>query len=394
LLDDTLWDALKPKLPAASIGALVALTKEARTNAAWLKATGMPRPARATGDPTPTPGGLAAITGVRDKATKELGLDQENVKKRTLMEQRLVTLKGNEAKAGTTVKDAEGAIMRMRAVQQDRLAAYERVFSSLDDERDALVRLYEPLSERVRRDPRLSKLAVVVNRVVDIAAWARRGEDLFDLRRPPFSGHGYLEKEAATRLKAAWVTGSPSDVVAAMRDFYEGPVSKALDALAQGKTPQDVGSWFFSTDHISIRYSIEYEGVQIARLSPGTRGVVLLTLYLALDEWDVRPLLIDQPEENLDPSSVYDDLVPFFRDAAERRQIIMVTHNANLVVNTDADQVIVANAVRPDLVSLPHFTYESGGLEDPFIRAHVCRLLEGGEDAFRKRGLRYDLRNG
>ena len=56
---------------------------------------------------------------------------------------------------------------------------------------------------------------------------------------------------------------------------------------------------------------------------------MLLTLYLGLDQWDRRPLVIDQLEENLDPSSVYDSLVPFFREAALRRQIVMVTHNAN-----------------------------------------------------------------
>jgi energy-coupling factor transporter ATP-binding protein EcfA2 len=108
---------------------------------------------------------------------------------------------------------------------------------------------------------------------------------------------------------------------------------------------------------------------------------VLLTLYLALDEWDERPLIIDQPEENLDPRSVYADLVPFFRDAARRRQIIMVTHNANLVVNTDSDQVIVAEAQRNAPNELPTFRYVAGGLEDPAIRNHVCRLLEGRENA-------------
>jgi energy-coupling factor transporter ATP-binding protein EcfA2 len=169
---------------------------------------------------------------------------------------------------------------------------------------------------------------------------------------------------------------------------HAGP---ALDALAQDSTHFDFGEWLFSTDHISVRYGIQYEGVEIAHLSPGTRGVVLLTLYLALDQWDQRPLIIDQPEENLDPRSVYSDLVPFFRDAAKRRQIIMVTHNANLVVNTDSDQVIVAEAERRSPTALPQVQYLAGGLEDPLIRSHVCRLLEGGEEAFRKRGQRYGV---
>jgi len=70
--------------------------------------------------------------------------------------------------------------------------------------------------------------------------------------------------------------------------------------------------------------------------------IVLLLLYLVLDQHDKRPLVIDQPEENLDPKSVFDELVPDFRAARARRQVIVVTHNANLVVNTDADQILVA----------------------------------------------------
>jgi hypothetical protein len=95
--------------------------------------------------------------------------------------------------------------------------------------------------------------------------------------------------------------------------------------------------------------------------------------------------------KNLDPRSVFSDLVPFFRTAAKRRQIIMVTHNANLVVNTDSDQVVVAEAERSSPLTLPLFSYFSGGLEDPSVRRDVCRLLEGGGDAFRKRAQRYGM---
>ena len=157
----------------------------------------------------------------------------------------------------------------------------------------------------------------------------------------------------------------------------------------QGVSPAQIGEWLFSTDHIHVRYAIQYDGLSLNRLSPGARGVVLLTLYLALDGWDRRPLVIDQPEENLDPRSIYEDLVPFFRYAACRRQVIMVTHNANLVVNTDSDQVIIADADRVDPEALPNFTYKSGGLEDASICRDVCQLLEGGSDAFERRRKRY-----
>jgi predicted ATPase len=67
--------------------------------------------------------------------------------------------------------------------------------------------------------------------------------------------------------------------------------------------------------------------VDIERLSPGARGIVLLLLYLATDREDDRPRIIDQPEENLDPKSVFDELVERFPEARLQRQIIIVTHN-------------------------------------------------------------------
>ena len=146
--------------------------------------------------------------------------------------------------------------------------------------------------------------------------------------------------------------------------------------------------WLFSTDHLRIEYGISYDGVDIRRLSPGTRGIVLLLLYLALDHADGRPLVIDQPEENLDPKSVFDELVDLFIDAKAKRQVIIVTHNANLVVNTDADQVIIADAGSHPQGALPPISYEAGGLENDQIRRAVCDILEGGEHAFRERARR------
>lgn len=111
-----------------------------------------------------------------------------------------------------------------------------------------------------------------------------------------------------------------------------------------------------------------------------------------MDINDRRPLIIDQPEENLDPNSVYEELVPHFRKARQRRQIIIVTHNANLVVNTDADQVIVAEATRTLEPGLPIISYHSGSIENADIRRSICETLEGGERAFLEREKRYRLR--
>jgi energy-coupling factor transporter ATP-binding protein EcfA2 len=125
-------------------------------------------------------------------------------------------------------------------------------------------------------------------------------------------------------------------------------------------------------------------------------------IYLDVDK-DYRPLIIDQPEENLDNRSVYSTLVEYFRSAKGKRQIILVTHNANLVVNADADQVVVANFDLDRSRQTTVIEYVAGSLEfakkkdgtDPSaltcqgIRVHVCEILEGGDEAFKRRESKY-----
>jgi predicted ATP-dependent endonuclease of OLD family len=127
---------------------------------------------------------------------------------------------------------------------------------------------------------------------------------------------------------------------------------------------------------------------------------------LGINENEYRPLIIDQPEENLDSRSIYTLLKGYFRKAKLRRQIIMVTHNPNLVVNTDSEQVIVANFDRESKNQASKICYVSGSLENTIkydesiknilesqgIREHTCEILEGGVKAFEERERRYSIK--
>ena len=89
---------------------------------------------------------------------------------------------------------------------------------------------------------------------------------------------------------------------------------------------------------------------------------------------------------------MFEERVAIFISAKAKRQVIMVTHNANLVINTDADQIIVADAGPHAAGGLPPITYKAGGLENAEIRKAVCDILEGGEEAFRERARRLRVR--
>lgn len=396
ILSDEDWKLLQPDVPEQALSRLAELVNESEMKVVTLREKGLPvdteqSSAEKSGLEAMNPQGLSALEAQLKTATEELGLDRANAKKRASLQTKLAAAKQKEQKTTQQLAYAKDACGRRAQLQAKRLEEYQRVFDALMAEEEKLKELYEPLSKQIEADTRLEKLSFAVKRIVDIDAWAKRGEQLLDLRKQPFQEQG-AAGVAKVELLDSWMRGTPGEARAALKAFMDRHVSKAMAALKNDKTLVEFGEWLFSTDHISVRYAIEYEGVDVANLSPGTKGVVLLTLYLGLDRWDQRPLVIDQPEENLDPRSVHTDLVPFFRDAARRRQIIMVTHNANLVVNADSDQVIVANALRESPKNLPTIEYVSGGLENTVIRSAVCELLEGGEDAFIKRGQRYGIR--
>jgi hypothetical protein len=303
----------------------------------------------------------------------------------------------------TRLTDAQGAAARRKDLQAERDDTYGRVFEAIINEQNVLAGLYAPLMARLAGSSgTLKKLSFSVRRIADVQTWGSFAEEeLLDRRKTgPFYGRGSRIAAATDALKPAWETGSAAEVQAAMTAFMGKFLKDLLSHAPYAPTQQaefrawskQFAHWLFGTEHIAVRYEISYDGVDIRKLSPGTRGIVLLLLYLALDDSDDRPLIIDQPEENLDPKSVFDELVALFIAAKAKRQVIMVTHNANLVINTDADQIIVAEAGPHPSGGLPPISYVAGGLENAAIRKAVCDILEGGEAAFRERARRLRVR--
>jgi hypothetical protein len=385
VLEPADWEKLRLRPDDAAASLVDAKLRLSRARAQALRAHGSTETIEDGGQKA----GLEVLLAAVDVAKKALGEDAERTKRRMELGRRLDIANRDEARWSGVLADAEKASERISAAQTARLDAYENIFKTIDEEVSTLRTLYEPLEKRLATDTDLSLLHFEVVRHVDIDAWVSGAEQtLFDGRKLRLPD-GKSLREAVEPLHAVWRTGTPSAIRLAHATFLSAHIDAFIKALRAGVSPLDLGRWAFATDHISVRYGIQSEGRNITNLSPGARGVVLLSLFLAIDQHDERPLVIDQPEENLDPRSIYTTLRKFFRSATRRRQIIMVTHNANLVVNTDSDQVIVAEAAPGEAGKLPQVTYVAGGLEDSDIWQHVCTYLEGGAEAFRKRGVRY-----
>ncbi len=157
-----------------------------------------------------------------------------------------------------------------------------------------------------------------------------------------------------------------------------------------------------------VHYIIQSGGDTINDMSPGKKALVLLQLIISLEKGNC-PILIDQPEDDLDNRSIFNDLVRYLREKKKERQIIVVTHNANVVVGSDAEEVIIANQDGKETENYSRrFEYRCGAIEEitpvydrdrvkkgvlyqKGIQEQICDILEGGKDAFDLRRNKYSL---
>ncbi|WP_400263110.1 hypothetical protein ACFX5U_08590 [Sphingobacterium sp. SG20118] len=161
-------------------------------------------------------------------------------------------------------------------------------------------------------------------------------------------------------------------------------------------------------DYFFDYWDVIYDDDELKKMSTGKASFVILMLIVGLSK-SKSPILIDQPEDNLDNRSITKNLVEYLRNKKLERQIILVTHNANVVVNADAENVIVANQKGQndkETTSPYQFDYINGSIENSVlfdinetdllksmgIKEHIADIVEGGEEAFKKRERKYGFR--
>lgn len=361
----------------------------------------------------------AAIADVRNFAMKRLGEAVSSLSRHTTSSMRELTLaseglaKDNTElferfKANESIVDLE----EKRAAQDLNLQKRAAVSSSIDKCSEDLDNAVSAISATISsRDSELIDFADRFNREVS-------GYESLEFRVE--SG---FDPDSLGNLLAKVDKGSRNDFVFGRGESAQLEIGKVqqnvrgvLDGLASGgfkikraETPRNFGQILLSESPM-IRFGASLDGDVIggfssSTMTPGKQSLFALTLILsnAGAEW---PLLIDQPEDDLDSRSIYFEIVKFIKIQKKRRQILMVTHNANLVVGSDAECVIVANRDGDDRKNQDDktFDYASGSLEDTKepqqckfeldrlgIREHVVELLDGGSEAFKKRQEKYKL---
>jgi len=136
---------------------------------------------------------------------------------------------------------------------------------------------------------------------------------------------------------------------------------------------------WFPEDSLEVDYKRGNDWASIEQGSPGQQTAAILAFLMSHGR---EPMILDQPEDDLDNHLIYDLVVRQIRQSKQERQIIIATHNPNIVVNGDAEMVIaMASKHGQCVVNEP----ASGALQESAVRDEVCKVMEGGRDAFLKR---------
>ena len=362
-------------------------------------------------------------------------LQLEKSRQQKLTELSTVEKKTNQeiASLRTTLQKCSKAEKMLPDLKNKQKAYFADFFITLFEEKKVLEEIYKPLEQTLREggdDKNLFQFTVKMD--FDHQQMAERGDQLIDHRKAG-SFYNKNERELLDKLGilkegilsldfllGLWQDSDGNSKLAdanmrKIQSLTSGVIqlfvaNKALSEeenivrqLNTSYSITDFYNWLYATDYYKLSYSIQFDDKKIDELTPGLKGIALLILYLDLDQ-EHKPILIDQPEENLDNRSAYTTLVQYFREAKKKRQVVIVTHNANLVVNTDSEQVVAANFDRNREEQNANICYVSGALENSFednstdsvlyskgIRQHCWYVLEGGPEAFQKREQKYNF---
>lgn len=268
------------------------------------------------------------------------------------------------------------------------------IFNLYENNQKEYPRIIEKLNERARKasDDRLEIKGLIKYRV---SKFSRAKDEFTDLRKNHLiQGFSMLHDDRD-------LIDFSHDLGQQIRDIFKEIVGNRYPLKKSRKRAVEI----LLEDHFVDFWETYYDGDEMSKMSTGKASFVILRLIAELGE-SKAPILIDQPEDNLDNRSISKELVEYLRSSKLERQIILVTHNANVVVNADSENIIVANQKGQndrESSSPFRFDYINGALENSRevdkdekdllksmgIREHIAEIVEGGKEAFKKREEKY-----
>lgn len=223
----------------------------------------------------------------------------------------------------------------------------------------------------------------------DFKNFAETGEDILDLRTVRESKmqkvsllDSELLKDIINAIEKLIESKSNNSEIGKLTEIMKQKIADLLKIKKSTRTNEHLYEWLFG-DYLSLNTEIYFNGIYLEKLSLGQKCTVLLKVYLAQGE---NTIFIDQPDDNLDNEFIMNELVRAIRKAKLNRQVVIASNNANVVINSDAEQVIVAEYKNGKIA------YTMGAIEEPIIKEKAIHILEGGRIAFETREKKYDFK--
>ena len=275
----------------------------------------------------------------------------------------------------------------LEALYERRKKIIEKIYDYHEMNCDVLRKIYSPIEERLTNV--LELMEEKINFSVQVTVDQNLTESILNQIDQRYSGffnskqlgtanlNGLIEETKFNKKES--VISFINDIYSKITEDYD-----LIDKILSGKT-LDFYNYIGSMEYLKSQYILKLGNKDLKQLSPGERGIVLLIFYLSLSKSNI-PLIIDQPEDNLDNQSVYNKLVPCIKNAKKNRQIIIVTHNPNIAVACDSEQIIYCEINK----KTSEISYISGSIENRVIRKRVVDILEGTMPAFDLRRQKYN----
>lgn len=282
--------------------------------------------------------------------------------------------------------------------------------NNLYDELENLKKQRDSLKDNIRKTHQLFYL-----KIQEVIPQLSDTKDGLDIKaKAKFDNSQYQEILASAINQKSYENQQLVNFNWTNNEVYETHVFELFDSLIDnqltlkgGFNNQSFANSILSIGYYHLTYDVEYESDDFRKMSDGKKAFVVLKLLLDFSDKDC-PILIDQPEDDLDNRAIYLDLVQYLIKKKKLRQIIVATHNPNIVVGADSELVVCANQHGEKNANTDEkkFQYVAGGLEHTFekikgkkevleaqgIREHVCEVLEGGDVAFKLREKKYSIR--
>ena len=319
---------------------------------------------------------------------------------------------GEQVKQSAELLELSNALKK----QKEKLNDFNEIDKKIQDRKNQITIILDQLSQIFDGYKTIhDEFATFINRgdnEIDEGDLESDDEDLRFIVRTPFRRDSFEETLRAKFNKT--VLKGQRDIIDLdsfdEKDFTPEKIKMFIERVTDGtlklltSASEEETLRAVLSDWYNTTYNVEMDGDMIGGMSPGKKALVLLKMLIKLED-SKCPILIDQPEDDLDNRSIFRELTPFILSRKVDRQIIVVTHNANVVLGSDAEEVIVANQDGKNTPNNAYkFEYVTGAIEhcevaadkegvlyQESIQQHICDILEGGRDAFKQREMKYRM---